>query len=88
MTTQCTNDECRVAKRIANNLSVPEKLSFPLFQIFSPCSLVVENGVRKVGVNFINVLRAALVRADPKSVKKTDNLTENVQSVTQSTSVT
>jgi len=26
-------------------------------------------------VNFINVLRAAFVQADPKSVKKTDNLT-------------
>jgi len=27
------------------------------------------------GVNFINILRATFVRADPKSAKKTDNLT-------------
>ena len=29
-----------------------------------------------VGVNFINILRAAFTRTDPKSIKDTDNLTE------------
>jgi len=31
---------------------------------------------RITGVNFINVLRAAFALADPKSTKKTDNLTD------------
>jgi len=30
---------------------------------------------KRQGVNFINVLRAAFTRTDPKSVKKTDDLT-------------
>ncbi len=33
------------------------------------------NGTRRTGVNFINILRAAFMHADPESVKKIDNLT-------------
>ncbi len=32
-------------------------------------------GAYAAGVNFINILRAALTNTDPKSVKKTDRLT-------------
>jgi hypothetical protein len=31
--------------------------------------------VRRLGVNFVNILQAALTPADPKSSKKTDSLT-------------
>jgi len=39
------------------------------------CERALPFSLTQPGVNFINILRAAFVRADPKSVKKTDNLT-------------
>jgi hypothetical protein len=36
---------------------------------------VLQNRLRPSGVNFINLLRAAFLCADPKRAKKTDNLT-------------